>query len=127
MSLKIEEFKSFARENPQLITYVKDGKMTWQSFYEIYDIYGKESEVWKEYLEKKENKEESTSKSKKTGSTSFSDIVNLAKNMDVDKVQEGINSLQKAISLFSDLFIKSDTDVGKNNYTPRPIYRSFED
>ena len=51
----------------------------------------------------------------------------MAKNMDVDKVQEGITSIQKAIALFSDLFIKGENDTAKNNYTPRPVYRSFED
>lgn len=120
---KIDEFKSFVKENPKLINYVKDNKQTWQSFYEMYDIYGKDNEIWNEYL-KEEQKVTSTSK--KT-STSFNDIINMAKNMDVDKVQEGITSLQKAISLFSDLFIKGENDTNKNTYTPRPVYRSFED
>lgn len=123
---KIEEFKLFVKENPRLINYVRENKMTWQKFYEIYDIYGSGNEVWDEYL-KDNNKEVKTEEEKKITSFSFNDIVNMAKNMDVDKVQEGITSLQKAISLFSDLFIKSDTNVGNSSYTPRPIYRSFED
>jgi len=122
---KIDDFKLFVRENPRLINYVKENKMTWQNFYEMYDIYGKDNEVWNDYLkeEQKVKKEETT----KTTIPSFTDIVNMAKNMDVDKVQEGITSLQKAISLFSDLFIKSDTNTNKSSYTPRPVYRSFED
>ena len=121
---KLEEFKLFVKDNPKLINYVKDNKMTWQNFYEMYDLYGKDNEVWNEYLkeEKKEDKED-----KKTSVTSFNDIINLAKNMDVEKVQEGITSLQKAIALFSDLFVKSDKDTTRSSYTPRPIYRSFED
>ena len=120
---KIEQFKSFVRDNPKLINHVKDNKQTWQSFYEMYDIYGKDNEVWNEYL-KEETKE--VPKEKKTPST-FNDIINMAKNMDVDKVQEGITSLQKAIALFSDLFIKGENDTNKTSYTPRPVYRSFED
>ena len=122
---KIEEFKLFVKENPRLINYVRENKMTWQKFYEIYDIYGSGNEAWDEYL--KDNNKEIKQEEKKNAVPSFNDIVNMAKNMDVDKVQEGITSLQKAISLFSDLFIKSDTNVGKSAYTPRPIYRSFED
>jgi len=117
---KIEEFKSFVKDNPRLINYVKSKEMTWQGFYEMYDIYGRDDTIWNEYL-KEENRE-----NKKVNVTSFSDILNMAKNMDVNKVQEGITSLQKAISLFSDLFVKSDGEV-KGGYTPRPIYRSFED
>lgn len=122
---KIEEFKTFVRENPKLIKHVRENKMTWQNFYEMYDIYGKDNEVWNDYLkeEKKEEKEENT----KTTMPTFNEIVNMAKNMDVDKVQEGITSLQKAIALFSDLFVKNDNSTSKNSYTPRPIYRSFED
>jgi len=123
---KIEEFKSFVRENPKLINYVRESKMTWQNFYEIYDIYGKDNEIWNDYL-KKDKADVKQEESKKTTVPSFNDIVNMAKNMDVNKVQEGITSLQKAISLFSDLFIKNDSSTSKSTYTPRPIYRSFED
>ena len=123
---KIDEFKLFVRENPKLINYVKDNKMTWQNFYEMYDIYGEDNSVWDDYLKKNDN-EKKESKVKKSSISSFNDIINMAKNMDVDKVQEGITSLQKAISLFSDLFIKNDNSVTKDTYTPRPIYRSFED
>ena len=37
---KKEEFKIFARKHPELVSFVKDKSMTWQKFYEIYDIYG---------------------------------------------------------------------------------------
>jgi len=122
---KLEDFKSFVKDNPKLINHVKDNKMTWQKFYEIYDIYGKDNEVWKEYLKEPQQEKKETTKQNKT---TFNDILNMAKNMDVDKVQEGITSIQKAISLFSDLFIKNDTTNNTtNSYTPRPIYRSFED
>ena len=36
---KVEEFKNFVRDNPILISYIKSGEMTWQKFYELYDIY----------------------------------------------------------------------------------------
>ena len=56
------------------------------------------------------------------------EIINMVKNMDVNKVQEGITSLQKAVDLFSSLFIKGETSPQPtSSYTPRPIYRSFED
>lgn len=122
---KIDEFKSFVRENPKLINYVKNNEKTWQNFYEMYDIYGSDNEVWNEYLKEQPEKKEQT---KKTTIPTFNDIINMTKNMDVNKVQEGITSLQKAIALFSDLFTKNDTNTtNSSSYTPRPIYRSFED
>ena len=45
-----EKFKDFVKSNPILLKYVKDGKMTWQQFYEIYDLYGEDKEAWKDYL-----------------------------------------------------------------------------
>ena len=35
-----EKFKDFVKKHPELISYVKNKKMTWQDFYEIYDMYG---------------------------------------------------------------------------------------
>lgn len=126
MDNKLSEFKEFVKNNPSLIKYVKNKTMSWQDFYELYVLYEDKEDVWSEYL-KKENNEEITSKTSNNGGVrSFSDILNMAKNIDVDKVQNGITSLQKAISLFGDLIIKKDDDVG-SSYTPRPIYKSFED
>ena len=122
---KLENFKLFVRDNPKLINYVKNNEMTWQKFYEMYDLYGSDNEIWNEYLKDKvkKNKEEN-----KLHIGSVEDIVNMVKNMDVNKVQEGITSLQKAVDLFSSLFIKGEsTSQTGSSYTPRPIYRSFED
>ena len=38
----VDNFKSFVKKNPNLISYVRNGNMTWQKFYEIYDLYGEE-------------------------------------------------------------------------------------
>ena len=37
---KIDDFKEFVRKNPSLISQVKENNMTWQQFYEFYDLYG---------------------------------------------------------------------------------------
>lgn len=115
---KKEEFKEFVRIHPELIKYVENDTMSWQKFYEIYDLYGDSNSAWSKYLN-------NDNESDKTNNTSWSDIVNMAKNIDVDKVQSGITSLQKALGLVGDLFIKENDN--NNNYTPRPLYRSFED
>ena len=36
------EFKEFVKKNPSLLKFVREEKMTWQKFYEIYDLYGED-------------------------------------------------------------------------------------
>ena len=48
--MKQEEFKNFVRTKPELIKYVQNGEMTWQKFYELYDLYGTDDKVWNKYI-----------------------------------------------------------------------------
>ena len=117
----IDNFKSFAKSNPNFASYIKDGSMTWQKFYELYDMYGEDSSIWDEY-----RSSDSQPASNKKTTTTLNDVINLAKNIDVDKLQSGVNSLSKAVGLFSDLFAsKSSSKV--DTYKPRAIYRKFDD
>lgn len=120
---KIDEFKNFVKQHPTLIDYVQKDEMTWQKFYEIYDLYGEDNTAWNNYLNKKEKTDNTNIRS---STPSWTDIVDIAKNIDVGKVQNGITSLQKALGLVSDLFVK-DNKTSTDTYTPRPLYRSFED
>lgn len=110
----LDKFKQFVGKNESFAEYVKDGSMTWQKFYELYDMYGEDSSIWDEYRKDK----------KKT--TTLNDVISLAKNIDIDKFQDGINSISKAVGLFSDLFA-SKTNNTTNEYKPRAIYKRFED
>ena len=111
----LDKFKIFVKSNPTFASYIKDGSMTWQKFYELYDMYGEDSSVWNEY------KKESTKKN----TTTINDVINLAKNIDIDKLQDGVNSLSKAVGLFSDLFASRTNN--HDTYHPRAIYRRFDD
>ena len=53
---KKEEFKNFILNRPELIDYVESNKTTWQKLYEIYDLYGKDSDVWNKYKNTKKAK-----------------------------------------------------------------------
>lgn len=126
---KIDEFKLFVKANPFLITYIRDGKKSWQDLYEIYDLYGDDEESWNKYLEETKTTNNTNTDNNKNSNNSFTghldDLIKMAKNVDVDKVQEGITSLQKTLTLFGDLFVnKENTTKG---YSPRPLYRRFED
>ena len=110
-----EEFKEFVRKNPKLITYVKDGSMTWQKFYEMHDLYGEDENAWKDYLGV------ATAGAAAAATTSVTDFM---KNIDLDSIQNGVNSMQRILGLFQDIGKNKET---KEEYKPRPLYKHFED
>lgn len=121
---KKDEFKAFVRKNPKLINYVKKGEMDWQKFYEIYDLYGEEETAWSSYLTKEETKTVATTTTTGLG---FSQIMDFIKKIDLDSVQESVNSVQRVIGVIQDLNSKDNTKPKKEEYKPRPLYKHFED
>lgn len=113
MSTK-ENFKEFVKDHPNLLTHVNSGKMTWQKFYEMYDMYGADSNVWDEYL---------TIASAATTASTF-DLLGFLKTLDLDSIEEGINSVQRVVGLLQDMHAPTPNNEIKK---PRPIYRHFED
>lgn len=109
-----EEFKKFVKEHPQLLKYVKDNSMTWQKFYEMYDMYGNSDAVWEPYLKKEV-----------VAATATAGVLDWLKNINLDSVQEGINSVQRVLGMFKDMGGK--TSETKEEYKPRPMYKHFED
>ncbi len=120
----IADFKNFVSKNPGLLKYVKEGSMTWQKFYEIYDLYGEKEEVWKEYIQKP--KEEAVQQTA-TQALGFTDILTWLKTADLSKVEEGINSVQRVIGVLQDLGGTPTSEAKTTSYKPRPLYKHFED
>jgi len=114
----LTEFKQFVKENPSLLKFVRNNEMTWQKFYEMYDLYGKENDIWKDYIIPIKTKVE-----KET--TSF-DFINWLKNIDMDAFQENVNSVKRVIGVLQELGSK-DTNTTSSEYKPRPLYKHFED
>ncbi len=111
-----EKFKDFVRKNPVLLKHVKDGSMTWQKFYEIYDMYGEDEVAWKDYL---------TVGAATTSAMASFDLMRFLKNLDLDSIQNGVNSMQRVLGLLQDMSSsKSNTETPRK---PRPLYKHFED
>ena len=122
---KKEEFKEFVKNNPQLLKYVKNNEMTWQKFYEMYDLDGEDEQIWSDY-QKTEPKVETVKKENKI--TGMADVLTWLKMIDLDSLQEGVSSLQRVLGVFQDLSgNKTTTNNDKGEYKPRPLYRHFED
>ena len=47
----------------------------------------------------------------------------MAKNIDADKLQDGLSSIQKAVDLFGGLLVKDKGTSTKSDYLPRPVYK----
>ena len=109
---KKELFKEFAKKHPTLIDYVNNhADTTWQSLYEIYDIYGEDESIWNKYI-----------------NTSSNDILDTLKSIDKSKIKEHINTAQKALTLIEELTSKGNSEsVVKDIISPRPLTKFFGD
>ncbi len=92
---KIDDFKKFVSKKPEFIDYVKNKDTSWQKLYELYDIYGESNSIWDKYLTREES------------SLNVKGILNSIKNINLDSLEENINSIQKAVGLVEE-FTKED-------------------
>ena len=83
--------------------------------------YSKKEPIIKAIGTKTPKKEE-----KENPSTSFKEITNLFRNIDLDTVQKSVTGLQKAVSLISEIVPKNN-DEYISNYEERPINKYYED
>lgn len=114
-----ELFKQFVRKNPELGNSVMDNRTSWQKLYELYEMYGEESSVWDKYITR------NLVTTPQTSESSFSDLISMIKNVDLESVQKGVNSLQRTIGLLQDIGIGSSKK--ETVYEPRPLYQRFDD
>ena len=117
---KKEEFKNFVKNHPELVKFIKNKEMSWQDFYNIYDIYGEDNNTWEKYFKQEEIK---------TNSSGIGELTNLVKNINMDNIQKHIKTAQKAISVIQELTGKSTPNVASNIIpkAPRPLDKFFED
>lgn len=118
---KLTSFKEFVKEHPSLIGFVKNNEMTWQKFYELFDLYGSDNEVWNTYITPVTSMATAA-----TSTSSTPDIFGWLKNLDLDALQENIGSIQRVVGVLQDLGSSKEDSV-KPEYKPRPLYKHFED
>lgn len=89
---KIDSFKNFVYNHPEFIEKVKINDISWQSLYELYDIYGEDEKIWNKYFNTKVD-----------SSFSIKGLLNTIKNIDINSLEENINNIQKAVGLVEEI------------------------
>lgn len=124
-----ERFKIFVRNHPNLVNYVRNNKMTWQQFYELYDLYGEDDSIWNPYLNNNSDNNSSDRSDNSIGNYNtigtIKDFLGLFKGIDLNTVQRTLTSIDKAIDTFKGM--SSVNNNNRNNYDERPKYKYFED
>ena len=113
---KLDEFKSFIKDKQFLIEKVKSKEYTWQDLYEIYDLYGKEANVF--------NNNTSTTGEDKKMDNNDGRIANLLKafeGVDVNKINDNLEGVRKILAVLGE-FSKKDDVKPKRTYE-RPSNR----
>ena len=111
---KKELFKNFIGAHPEILKYIKNKEMTFQDFFEIYDIYGEESNVWDKYF--KDNIE--------TDDNKLKELSGLLKNINIDSIEHHVNNAQKVIGIIHEL-TKKTPDITKA--VDNPITKIYGD
>lgn len=120
-----ESFKEFASRNKYLAEHVNNGNMTWQKFYEMYELYGENHDIWNGYsVSSTKDDRGSSNNSSSSKETTVKDLVNMVKGIELEKVQKGIDGIQRTISLIQELGGNKSSD---STYEPRPIYKHLGD
>ena len=117
-----EDFKGFVRKNPILAKRVNNNEVTWQKLYEMYNLYGEDNNVWNDYLEKKDDVKKVTV----TNQKAFNELVNMVKNVDLEKGRHGIEGVKKTISLVQDRGLGGSNN-NQSTYQARPLYQHLDD
>ncbi len=116
------DFKLFASKHPELVRYIKNGETSWQKLYEIYDIYGEDTNAWKDYIGQETSKE--------SNNYNIKNFTDKLKNIDFNSIQEHINTAQKALGIVQELTSKgaaTGAAAAASSVKPRPINKIFED
>lgn len=119
---KKEAFKEFLKKNKNFSKLVNEGKTTYQKLFETFDIYGEDKSVWNNILN------ETVSNKSKTGTVK--EVLNNLKNIDLDKLEENVTSLEKALTFLEDIIAsrsEKTKEKKERQIKPSEIERFFDD
>lgn len=118
---KIDDFKLFIKTKPEVVNKIHNGELSWQMVYEIYDIKGENDPLFQnEKSIKKTEENKSTTSSINSALKAFQDI-------DMDKVTNNLQSIQKVLSIFSEFGKSNNSNETRTHSMSRGRYRRYND
>jgi len=98
----VKEFKEFVNRHPKLLKHLRKKGRPWQEYYEKWILLGEEDDYWNAFKgEDAESGKKNTSDeedTKKKNTELFSQLIKMAENMDMDKVQKQVHQLSDTLS-----------------------------
>lgn len=114
---KLDEFKIFIKSQDEVLEKIHSGKLTWQQVYEIYDLYGPSNSLFKQ--------EEKETRNAKTSGNQINNAIKAFQDIDMDKISNNLQSLQKVLGIFSE-FNKNNKQEPSHSIS-KGTYRRYND
>lgn len=94
----IQKFKEFVRQHPKMVHDVRNGKKSWQQFYEEWYLLGEQDDVWNHYKVNGETIPSSVQEDSGEKSGDFmGQMVSFLKKLDVEQVQQHLANMTTAL------------------------------
>ena len=114
---KLDEFKSFIKDQDEVLDKIHSGKLTWQQVYETYDLYGPSNSLFKQ--------KESEIRNNKTSGNQINNAIKAFQDIDMDKISNNLQSLQKVLGIFSEFNKNGQQD--QSHSISKGTYRRYND
>ena len=126
---KLEEFKVFVKEHPNLLNKIQANEVSWQQLYETYDIYGESHPLFSNNKTIQNNNIDFNKINNTKKSPDYlKNALSIFQNIDMDKLSQNLQSIKKVIGAIGEITSINDN---KNEVTPtiskKNTYRRYND
>jgi hypothetical protein len=115
---KLTKFKEFIKDKEFLIEKVNRKETTWQSLYEIYDLYGEDASIFK----KKEESNEENETKQLNNDNKVNNLLKAFEGVDVNKINENLEGVRKVLAVLSEFSKKEDVKPKRSYDRPNNRY-----
>jgi hypothetical protein len=129
----VQQFKQFVKKHPLLSKEVREGKKTWQDFFEEWTILGEKDEIWEKYRKvstdkaeediEEELEEEESENNPKQG-VQIGDLVSMLKSINLNDIQGHVQNLSGMMATVQGLLqsfqSNSSNSSGQSNPPQQP-------
>lgn len=129
MTSRMEEFKAFVRNHPDIRKEVLSNEASWQSIYEDFVLLGENDERFRKYQTSSNPQENDRNRSSNIGSLfgvdkltgliksdNVKNVLSYVKKINPDKVSKTLNTVQKVLQITQSFSGKSNVGLYNANY-----------